>query len=57
MAIKQIQTLRAKLDKAINGEKLVDPFMVLPVELISEVLCYLNLRTLLFVSISKNFSA
>ena len=49
---KQIRTLRAKLDKVVNGERLIDPFTKLPAELISEILDYLDLRTLLFVSIS-----
>lgn len=46
---KQLRTLRTKLDKAINGSPLQDPFAVLPRELVALILNYLDLKDLLDV--------
>ncbi|PGG98477.1 hypothetical protein AJ79_08849 [Helicocarpus griseus UAMH5409] len=53
----QIKELAAKLDRRLNGPKLTDPFTVLPLELVSLILEYLDLASLLSaVRVSKHWS-
>ncbi|KKZ67736.1 hypothetical protein EMCG_06603 [[Emmonsia] crescens] len=53
----QIKELATKLDKRLKGPKLADPFTVLPLELVSMILYYLDLKSLLSaVRVSKHWN-